>query len=104
MDARKLQKTGGSSLAIALPKKWAVASGLRAGDTVFLEPLADGSLAVRPREMPSGGGRRKTLAVGEEEPRTHLFRRLIGAYISGFDVIELKFPPEIALAVRRVAR
>ena len=37
MEGRKLQLTGGSTYVVSLPKPWIVATGLRAGDTVFLD-------------------------------------------------------------------
>jgi phosphate uptake regulator len=104
MDARKLQKTGGSTFTLSLPKKWVVGSGLKSGDAVFIEAVADGSLVLRPTPGASGAPRTKVLAATEKESRDHLLRKLIGAYIAGYDVIELRFKSEAAQPVRRVAR
>ena len=38
MEGRKLQLTGGSTYVVSLPKRWVTDAGLKAGDTVFLEP------------------------------------------------------------------
>ncbi len=104
MEVRKLQKTGGSTFTLSLPKRWVVASGLRAGDAVFVEVLADGSLALRPRPAAPTAARKRSLEVREGEPRDHLLRKLIGSYISGDTSIEIRFKPESGPAVRRVAR
>jgi phosphate uptake regulator len=81
-----------------------MASGLKAGDTVFLEMERDGSVTVRPRPAERPAARRKTFEERGEEKRDHLLRKLIGAYISGFALIEVRFRPESGPFVRRVAR
>lgn len=104
MEPRKLQKTGGSTYTLSLPKRWVTAEGLKAGDTVFVDTLADGTLVLRPKPVMAAKSRRKAIEVESGDPRDHIFRKLIGAYISGFDIIELKFRPEAAAEIRRVAR
>ncbi len=104
MDARKLQKTGGSTFTLSLPKRWIVAAGLKAGDTVFVESLADGALVLQPHPGTPAGARTKVIEGIAGEPRDHLLRKLIGAYVSGYAVIEVRFKPEEGPAVRRVAR
>lgn len=104
MEARKLQKTGGSTFTLSLPKRWVQAAGLKAGDAVFVDAVADGSLSLRASPATATGPRPKVINVASGEPRDHLLRKLIGAYVSGRDVIEVRFKPEAAAAVRRVAR
>ncbi|HEV8595926.1 MAG TPA: PhoU domain-containing protein [Thermoplasmata archaeon] len=104
MEARKLQKTGGSTYTLSLPKKWVLASKLAAGDAVFVDELADGTLALRPHPVASPSGRAKVLDAPSGEVRDHLLRKLIGAYISGYNVIEIRFKPDDGPSVRRVAR
>jgi len=104
MEPRKLQRTGGSTFALSLPKRWVVASGLKAGDVVFVDSLADGSLVLRPRLTGAGEARRKVLDATKAEPRDHLLRKLIGSYVAGYDAIEVRFRPEAGPSVRRVAR
>ncbi|MEK6851025.1 MAG: phosphate uptake regulator PhoU [Candidatus Thermoplasmatota archaeon] len=104
MEARKLQKTGGSTYILTLPKRRDQGAGLKAGDTVFVDALADGTLSLRPRPATTASPRPKVIETVSGEPRDHLLRKLIGAYVSGYDVIEVRFKPEAAPAVRRVAR
>src|SRR2546427_10751097 len=104
MEGRKLQLTGGSTYVVSLPKPWIVATGLRAGDTVFLDSMADGSLTVLPRPAEKAPPRKKVFEVKGAETRDHLLRKLIGAYISGFGIIEIRSKPEEAPFVRRVTR
>src|SRR4030067_482803 len=104
MEGRKLQLAGGSTFVVSLPKPWSLATGLKAGDTVLLEALADGSMSVMPRPAEKPAARRKVFEMKGEETRDHLLRKLIGAYISGFGLIEVRCRPETAPFVRRVAR
>src|SRR2546422_4370185 len=104
MEGRKLQLTGGSTYVVSLPKHWVVDSGLKAGDTVFLETEPEGSVMIRPRPMERAQLRRRIFDEKGEERRDHLLRKLIGAYIGGFNFIEIRFRPEMGPFVRRVAR
>lgn len=104
MEGRKLQLTGGSTYIVSLPKRWVVDAGLKAGDTVFLETSSDGSVNVRPQPTERATARRKVFEEKGGEVRDHLLRKLIGAYISGFGLIEIRFRPENGPFVRRVAR
>jgi phosphate uptake regulator len=104
MEGRKLQLAGGSTYLVSLPKRWVIAAGLKAGDTVFLETVDDGSVAIRPRPGERAEVRRKIFNEREEETRDHLLRKLVGAYVSGFGLIEIRFPPQSAAFTRGVAR
>ena len=104
MEGRKLQLAGGSTYLVSLPKRWVMGAGLKAGDTVFLETVRDGSVSIRPHAADRIETRRKIFTVREEESRDHLLRKLVGAYVGGFGLIEVRFPPSNAAFTRRVAR
>ena len=104
MEARKLQKTGGSTFTLSLPKGWVIASRLKAGDTVFVDEIPDGTLAIRAKPSEPAGPRAKMIDVGALGSREHLLRSLIGAYIAGYDVLEVRFRAEAGPGVRRVVR
>jgi len=104
MEGRKLQLAGKSTFLISLPKRWVTGVGLKAGDTLFVETESDGSVSVRPRSGDRPSVRRKIFHEKEEETRDHLLRKLIGAYTSGFGLIELRFAPDRGSFVRGVAR
>ena len=104
MEGRKLQLAGGSTYVISLPKRWVTDAGLKAGDTLFVDTEVDGSVSVRHREVERPAVRRKIFEERGEEAREHLLRKLIGAYVSGFGLIEVRFVPEKGPFVRRVAR
>ncbi|MCI4330814.1 MAG: phosphate uptake regulator PhoU [Thermoplasmata archaeon] len=104
MEGRKLQLAGGSTYVVSLPKRWVTNAGLKAGDTLFLETPADGAVVVRHHVVDKPAVRRKVFHEKGEEAREHLLRKLIGAYVSGFGLIEVRFPSERGPFVRRVAR
>jgi len=45
-ESRKLQKVGGGTFTVSVPKEWATDNALSAGDTVHLYPDDDGSLMI----------------------------------------------------------
>jgi phosphate uptake regulator len=104
MEGRKLQVAGGSTYLVSLPKRWVINAGLKAGDTLFLETEVDGSVSVRPHSNEKPVVRRKVFEERGVEAREHLLRKLIGAYISGYGLIEVRFSPDRGAFVRRVAR
>jgi phosphate uptake regulator len=104
MEGRKLQLAGGSTYLVSLPKRWVTTAGLKAGDTLFVETEADGSVSVRSRAGEKPATRKKIFTEKGAEAREHLLRKFIGAYISGFGLIEVRFPPDRGPFVRRVAR
>src|SRR5215472_14037495 len=104
MEGRKLQLAGGSTYLVSLPKRWVQGAGLKPGDTLFVHTEADGSVSVRHHVEERAPVRRKIFDERGEETRDHLLRKLIGAYVSGFGLIEIRFPPQKGPFVRRVAR
>jgi phosphate uptake regulator len=104
MEGRKLQLAGKSTFLVSLPKRWVTSAGLKAGDTLFVDTETDGSVSVRLRSGTRPQVRRKTFVERGEETREHLLRKLIGAYISGFGLIEIRFSPIRGPFVRKVAR
>ena len=104
MEGRKLQLAGGSTYLVSLPKRWVLDAGLKAGDTLFVDSETDGSVSVRHKREDRAPVRKKVFEEKGEEAREHLLRKLIGAYISGFGLIEIHFTADRGPFVRRVAR
>ncbi len=104
MEGRKLQLAGKSTFLVSLPKRWVTNAGLKAGDTLFVDTESDGSVSVRPRSGERPQVRRKVFLEKGEESRDHLLRKLIGAYVTGFGLIDIRFAPDRGPFVRRVAR
>ncbi|HTP56123.1 MAG TPA: phosphate uptake regulator PhoU [Thermoplasmata archaeon] len=104
MEGRKLQLAGKSTFLVSLPKRWVTNAGLKAGDTLFVDTEVDGSVSVRTNSGQRSVVRRKVFHERTEESRDHLLRKLIGAYVSGFGLIEVRFAPDRGPFVRKVAR
>lgn len=109
MDLRKVQLTGGSSITVTLPKAWVDKSKIRPGDVVGFQEQPDGSLAVYSHIRGERTLEHYELEL-EEGESDYLFRKVIAAYLMGFDVIKIasKRPltadqrQTIRLAVRRI--
>lgn len=104
METRKLQKTGGSTYIVSLPKYWVISSKLREGDPVSMTVGSDGLLTIDPtlgsRKLQSS----VDVQVEDEENGTHFLRRLIGLYVSGHDEIVIRARNRISPEVRKAVR
>ena len=88
MEIRKLQLTGGSSLAITLPKKWVEHFGLKSKDTVVIYSQKSGSLVIQPARYKEQ--LLQTVLKIDGLTKDMLTRELIAHYISGSDEVTIK--------------
>ena len=107
MDLRKVQLTGGSSITVTLPKSWVDKTKLAPGDVVGCTQQPDGSLAIHPHAK---GARQLTSYEIEitNEDRDFLFRKIIAAYLMGYDAIVITSKKTLSsgtrLTIRRAVR
>ena len=95
MEIRKLQKTGGASLSVTLPKKWAEGFKLKGHDQVSVHVRKSGSLMLRPLKLKEQIFRSHLDATGLKGRQ--LNRELIAHFIAGADEIQITaeaFKPE----------
>lgn len=104
MELRKIQLTGGSSYTVTLPKEWVTKAKLDAGDVIGFTPQNDGSLAIYPGSRGNAPRSRHEMDVSGDEPEEATFRRIIAAYLSGYDVIAAKSRKPLPASVRRAVR
>jgi len=108
METRKLQKTGGSTYIISLPKHWVTASKLKEGDAVPMTIDSSGLLTLDPSLGTKKPSSKIEVMVDDQENELHFLRRLIGLYISGHDEIVVRgrtrIPPEIRKVVSDFTR
>jgi phosphate uptake regulator len=105
MEIRRVQMTGGSSYIITLPKEWIKKLNIKKNDQVGLITQSDGTLLVTPKIDRDFVQKIKEFDVSDVTDQDFLLRRLIGAYISGFNSIILKsnkrMSPQVKLTVRK---
>jgi len=103
METRRVQITGGASFMITLPKDWAESSGLKKNEKVGVEIQPDGNLLLVPnRAQQSVKHIVKVIDVSGNIKNDFLYRKLIGAYISGHNLIEVRSGTSISNEVSRI--
>lgn len=102
-ESRKVQKTGTSTITVSLPKSWIDANNIKAGDRVNMVVADDGTLCIdageRKKAMPA-----KSIIEVDEGEAEHLGRKLIGAYLAGFNIIEVRSKERIGLEMKHVIK
>ena len=98
-QTRKVQKTGGSSYTISLPKAWIEEQRIEKNDTLGILSQPDGNLLITPQIDPEKIIKTKDIDVDKIKDGNFLFRILIGAYVMVFSRIKItsskKFEPYI---------
>ena len=102
MESRKLQKTGGSTLIVSLPKKWTEEKKLDSGSEVRLLQQPDGTMTIDPGQ-PDPNKMVSTVKCHDEKNQ-HLFRDLIGAYLAGSTEIRVTGNPRLTIKNRKTIR
>jgi len=101
---RRIQKTGGSTFIISLPKSWVVGRNLHPGDVLLFAPRSDGSLTVYPEEGHRSAEFRQVVEVSNDMPQEHLFRLLVSEYIAGAPLLEIRTGGRMSARTRDVVR
>jgi phosphate uptake regulator len=100
-ETRKIQKTGGSTYVVSLPKKWIQSAGLKKGDQVALSVTGDGTLIVDPHLPRESEKLVKVVDINPSTDSKALLRLLIGAYVTGYDVMEIRAKGRIPSELRK---
>ena len=103
-QGRRIQKTGGATYIVSLPKSWVVSRGLKTGDVLVFTPRSDGSLTVFPEAPAAAEPARRAVAVTNEMDSEHLFRLLVAEYIAGAPLVEVRTPGRMSARTREVVR
>jgi phosphate uptake regulator len=90
IETRKVQKTGGSSYIISLPKPWITKNKIDKNDTLGIIAQPDGNLLITPKINSEDVLKTKEILTDDYDSYNFLFRVLIGTYIMGFSKITLK--------------
>jgi len=95
MELRKVQRTGGGTFLISVPKGWAERNGLDRGSLVSVSERLNGRLVVDPKY---GVERPPQTAVVKPSP--YLVHEIIGNYLLGYDIIKVEAKERISLEDR----
>ena len=89
-DFRRVQKTGGDSFVVSLPKSWVTDIGLRAKDPVAVLVQPDSSLLIIPRrDIRAASKSEATLGTAQGLDKDFLLRHFISYYLAGYDIIRV---------------
>ncbi len=104
IETRKVQKTGGSTYIISLPREWIGKHGIQVKDTIGILSQPDGNLLITPYISSEKLIREKKIDVDDIKDSDFLFRLLVGAYIMGYNIIEVKSSKKIESQIRDTVR
>jgi phosphate uptake regulator len=99
MALRKLQRTGGGTFFVCLPKAWAERLDLKRGSVVSVVETAEGRLMVDPKYDVERVPQAVTL-----EPNALLDREIVGKYLLGYDVIRIEAKEHITADQRELVK
>ncbi|MFX1326882.1 MAG: PhoU domain-containing protein [Promethearchaeota archaeon] len=100
IETRKIQKTGGSSYIISLPKQWIESHKIEPKDTLGILSQPDGNLLITPKINSEEYIKSKVLDVDGITNSNYLFRLLIGMYVMGYTVITIKSSKKFKPSIR----
>jgi phosphate uptake regulator len=105
---RNIQKTGGNSFVVSLPKAWVNDMGLRPKDSVAVLVQPDSSLLIVPRrDLRSSPKSEAILEVTPGLDKDTLMRHFISYYLAGYDIIRIalgKADPSLRTFIREGIR
>ncbi|PWR72142.1 phosphate uptake regulator PhoU [Methanospirillum lacunae] len=104
MDIRRVQMTGGSSYVLTLPKEWVTSLNIRKNDPVGVMIQADGDLMITGNLSGDLPPRSRVVTIDQGMDSQMLFRILVGIYIAGYNIIEIKSKDRIQGTLRRTIR
>ena len=104
METRRVQITGGSSYVITLPKGWIKQLKIKKNDQLGIINKPDGTLQITSKLSREQTQTNKEFEITRRTNQTYLLRRLIGAYIAGYNYIRLKSKERMPLPIRITTR
>jgi phosphate uptake regulator len=90
MEVRKVMRLGHHSLVVSVPKEWADKYELDKDSRLVLIPQSDGSIALYPQTVPREKPRTITLKTKPDDPPGLLEERMVAAYLTDYDEIEIQ--------------
>lgn len=104
-EIRKVQKTGGSTYIISLPKRWIEENKIKPGDELIVKRLEDSTLQIFPSK---GQGEKKateaTIKISQTDNPYKLARKVVSLYLIGYQVIHLVAEDKLSPQQREVIK
>ncbi|MDP8011294.1 MAG: PhoU domain-containing protein [Thermoplasmata archaeon] len=88
MEFRKVQKTGGSTYIISLPKEWALKNNIKDGDILTIKENENGHLIIA-KEISEREIQKEIELNVKKESEDLILRKLIALYLNGFNTIRV---------------
>ncbi len=101
METRKLQVSGHSTYILSLPKNWVRANTISKGDRVRLKLQPDGTILLLPSKTEK---QRNEISVEVNEADDSLFRKFMGLYLAGYQVINFNLKGDFNGSEKRTIR
>ena len=106
---RKIQISGGSTYIISLPKTWAEAMEMKAGDSISIIKNENNSLTILPETSNTGEACTASIVVGPSDSDESIRRKIVAMYLAGYKSITItargiRLGPGQMNAVRSCAR
>jgi len=95
MELRRVQRTGGGTFFVCLPKKWAERNGLNRGSLVSISEGMSGQLVI---DVKYGTEPQPQVVV--IKPTPFLDREIVGNYLLGYDLIRVEAKDKITSSDR----
>lgn len=99
MEFRRVQRTGGGTFFVCLPKKWAQRNGLERSSVVAISEAADGRLVI---DAKYNVEREPQMVVIKPTPIVD--REIVGKYLLGYDIIRVEAKDRISPSDRERIR
>ena len=103
METRKLQKVGGGTYTVSIPKSWADSHGLEVGETIHIYTHHDGSIVLRSARKDGGELDEVQVEIEGQEPE-HVSSTLRSLHVIGFETVTLVPEHRFTEEQRRAAR
>ncbi|MEM4589133.1 MAG: AbrB/MazE/SpoVT family DNA-binding domain-containing protein, partial [Thermoplasmata archaeon] len=87
MEYRKLQKIGGSSYSITLPKEWVELKGLKEGSTILIKFTENKDLIISTEEKEKRIVKSYIIKIEESMDSELLLSKIISVYLAGVEKI-----------------
>ncbi len=89
MEYRKLQKTGGATYILSLPKSWIKKNNLKEGDMLAIDITSGGELHIHTKIDSMEEMREISLFIEKEQDENQVIRKLIALYLAGYNIVKV---------------